>query len=318
MTLRDPRAVVICLSLLILTTVCAPPPFRSTLHRPLSRAELAELWIARDDAAELDLFHGPGGRELAPDPKAEYLFLEKDTTGFSDGYDVVGPRGLEWSLKLGPEAQTEVVASRLIWAAGFHQPPTYYLPEWRLVGGPEAGVKGPARFRPKVAWLDRVGEWSWHQNPFVGTQPFRGLIVLNLMLNNADLREPNNIVYELPVAREHARRWFVVRDVGGSLGATGYIYGTRNDIDGFERQGFLLNSDGDGESPLSFDYHGRHRELLTILRSADVRWAAERWAALTPEQWRAAFAAAQYDEATAQRYIRKLEEKIAQGLELGS
>ena len=33
----------------------------------------------------------------------------------------------EWSLKLGPEAQSEVVASRLLWAIGFHQPPTYWL-----------------------------------------------------------------------------------------------------------------------------------------------------------------------------------------------
>ena len=96
----------------------------------------------------------------------------------------------------------EVVASRLLWAAGYHQPPTYYLPQRRLVGGPEPGVKGPARFRPKVDWLDRVGVWPCHRNPFVATQPFRGVIALNLMLNNADLRTPNNIIYDLPIAGE--------------------------------------------------------------------------------------------------------------------
>jgi hypothetical protein len=214
---------------------------------------------------------------------------------------------------VGEEAQPEVVASRLLWAAGFHQPPTYYLPSWRLVGGPDPGVKGPARFRPKLAWLDKTGEWPWHRNPFVDTQPFRGLIVLNLMLNNADLRTPNNAIYELPVPRNGAQRWYVVRDLGASLGATGFIYGTRNDLNGFERQGFVTHA---SRERVEFDYHGRHRELLRILRAADVRWAAERWAALTPAQFRAAFAAGGYDPAITSRYVAKLQEKVAQGLAL--
>ena len=170
-----------------------------------------------------------------------------------------------WSgaSKSGSEAQTEVVASRLIWAAGYHQPPTYYLPRWRLEGGADAGVKGPARFRPKVSWLEKTGEWSWHRNAFVDTMPFRGLIVLNLMLNNADLRTANNIVDELPQEREGVRRWFVVRDLGASFGATGFIYGTRNDLEGFERHG--LHRAARAERRVEFEDHGRHREPLQRL-----------------------------------------------------
>ena len=291
---------------------CAPagcaPAIRSTTTQPLSDAEMAQLWRPVPPAT-LDLFHGAGGPDLAPDPAAEYILLEKETDGYSDGYDVVDARGLEWSVKVGEEAQPEVVASRLLWAAGYHQPPVYYLPEWRLIGGPEPGRKGPARFRPKVGWLDKTGDWAWHANPFVGTRPFRGLIVLNLMLNNADLRTPNNTIYELPIPRDGARRWYVVRDLGASLGATGFIYGTRTDIEGFERQGFVK---GSRDGSLDFDYHGRHRELLGILTAADVRWAAERLAALTTAQWQAAFAAGGYAPAIAQRYIEKLQEKIAQ------
>ncbi len=206
-----------------------------------------------------------------------------------------------------------MVASRLIWAAGYHQPPTYYLPQWRLEGGADAGVKGPARFRPKVSWLEKTGEWSWHRNAFVDAMPFRGLIVLNLMLNNADLRTANNIVYELPQEREGARRWFVVRDLGASFGATGFIYGTRNDLEGFERQGFIRRVT---ERSVEFDYHGRHRELLRLLTARDVRWAVERWAHLTGEQWEAAFRAAGYSPEQAERYIAKLRAKIAEGLAL--
>lgn len=63
-----------------------------------------------------------------------------------------------------------------------------------------------------------------------------------------------------------------------------------------------------------FDYYGRHRELLGILTPADVRWAAERWSVLTPEQWNAAFDAAGYAPPVAERYIRKLQQKVTQGL----
>ena len=309
---RAGLACVVSVVLAAIAAACAPA-IRSTHAGPLGEADAAQLWVHPADLGERDLFHGPGGSSLTPDAAADFAFLDKDTAGYSDGYDVAGPGGLEWSVKLGAEAQPEVVASRLLWAAGYHQPPTYYMPQWRLAGGPEPGLKGPARFRPKVAWLDRVGVWPWHRNPFVGTQPFRGLIVLNLMLNNADLRTPNNIIYDLPLAREGAARWYVVRDLGASLGATGFIYGTRNDIEGFERQGFVRRV---RNRRVEFDYRGRHRELLRILSPADVRWAAERWAPLTDEQWNAAFAAGGYPPPIAARYIRKLREKIAQGLAL--
>ena len=42
------------------------------------------------------------------------------------------PTACEWSAKIGPEAQTEVVVSRILWGLGYHQPPIYYLPSWTL------------------------------------------------------------------------------------------------------------------------------------------------------------------------------------------
>src|SRR5262245_27552361 len=105
-----------CAALLAAVMACAPSVRpTSTPSRP---PDLTQLWTAPADAAALDLFYGAGGEALAPDPTAEYRFLTKDTKGYSGGYDVVGPDGVEWSVKIGDEAQTEVVASRLIWAAG--------------------------------------------------------------------------------------------------------------------------------------------------------------------------------------------------------
>ena len=37
----------------------------------------------------------------------------------------------------------------------------------------------------------------WDKNEFDGTQPFKGLVVANLLLNNWDWKTSNNKVYEL-------------------------------------------------------------------------------------------------------------------------
>src|SRR5262249_39144888 len=157
------------------------------------------------------------------------------------------------------------------------------------------GRQPPARFRPKLPGVHKSGEWSWYDNPFVATQAFRGLLVLNLMVNNWDLKTSNNVVYKLASDREGARRWFVVKDVGASLGKTpGWLLdGRPNDLAAFEAQGFIVGADG---GKVRFDYRRPHTDLLERLTSADVRWTCARLARLTPEQWRAAFRAGGYDD----------------------
>ncbi len=83
--------------------------------------------------------------------------MKKDTSGRSPGYDVRDAAGVVWSVKLGPEAQSEVVSSRLLWAIGFHQPPTSYVSSWTLRGSPEAGPQSGGRFRPEVDEWKAVG-----------------------------------------------------------------------------------------------------------------------------------------------------------------
>jgi len=78
----------------------------STLVDGSPAAEMAELWA--EAGAARDLFWGVGGRDAAPDPKGEYRFVARDTTGKSPGYDVRDAQGRLWNVKLGPEAQSEV------------------------------------------------------------------------------------------------------------------------------------------------------------------------------------------------------------------
>ena len=278
---------------------------------PPSAEQLAQLWV-EPGGTPRDMFWGAGGEKLAPPRDARYTFEQKDELGFSVSYDVKSPDGVEWSAKIGPEAQTEVVLSRVLWGLGYHQPPLYYLPSWDLVT--EAGdvkKESEARFRPKLDSLERLDEyWAWEQNPFVGTRPFNGLLVVLLMFNSTDLKDDNNSIYDikkpLPGA-PRVKRWFVVRDLGAALGETGKLYPRRNWIEGFERQGFLKEVK-DGR--IKFDFTGRHQQLLEMIRPEDLRWAASRLERLSERQWHDAFRAANYSNEIRDRYLRKIRQKI--------
>jgi hypothetical protein len=84
----------------------------------LSPDQIAELWLDPGDMATLDLFNGPWGSVATPDPNETFAFIAQKTSGFSPGYDVKDSAGTEWGVKMGPEAQTEVVASRIVSAMG--------------------------------------------------------------------------------------------------------------------------------------------------------------------------------------------------------
>lgn len=288
-------------------------------ERPSSR-QMAELWV--EPGEWRDLVHGAGGRRYAPDPDARYKFKAKDELGFSVSYDVVDAHGREWSAKIGPEAQTEVVVSRILWGLGYHQPPVYYLPSWTLaLEGGETRRESEARFRPKLDHLDRLDEyWSWKDNPFIGTRPFNGLLVVLLMLNSTDLKDDNNSIYELkrpwPLGGAgDVRRWFVVRDLGAALGETGKLYPRRNWIDGFEKERFIERVE-DGE--ITFAFTGRHQALLDMITPADLRWAATRLQRLTDRQWRDAFRTAGYSDEITARYRRKIQQKIEEALKVAA
>jgi hypothetical protein len=307
--------------LLILTVVfglgvtgCATPPIKSTLPGAPTAAQLAQLWVPPEPGR--DLFHGVGGKGLAPDPAAKYTVIEIKRGGFSRGYTVVGPDDREWSAKFPPEAGTEVVASRIHWGIGYHQPPIYLLRDWTAHKATSPNPQLPARFRekkPKLRGLDAGDSWSYYQNPFVGTRQMNGLLVLQAMLGNSDLKEAQNVVYTLDAELEGAARWYVARDLGHTFGRTGVIDAPRGDIEVFEQTPFIRGLEN---GRVRFDYRGRHKALFENIALADVRWLCERLDALTEEQWADAFRAGGIDSQAAGRFIRRMKQKIAEGLAL--
>jgi hypothetical protein len=276
---------------------------------------MAELWI-EPGASPRNLYDGPHGVDVKDRPVTDgrYDVISKDITGFSTTYKVRDAAKREWNVKIGPEAQTEVVAARIVWAVGYHEVPSYFVERWIAVQAAKGAQLGGARFRPHDMGVKSRGTWSWRNNPFVGTTPYNGLLALMMVLNSSDLKDENNTLYDVEGRpREGAARWYVVKDLGASLGETGRMDPRRGYIDGFEKEPFIS---GVKAGKILFGFRGRHQELLDEVGVEDVKWICERLQKLTDRQLHDAFRAGNYSDEIAARYVARIRQKIKEGLAL--
>ena len=261
-----------------------------------------------------DLFYGVGGRELAPRTDVEYRFLEKDTSGFSDNFEIEDPSGRRYDAKFGEEARAEVIASRVLWAMGFHQPPVYYVREWRIGDGPEQGVQPPARFRYENPKWKKGDEWAWQANPFVGTRELNGLVVAMIVINNWDVKTSNNRIYEVKGGKPE--RVYVVKDLGRSFGNSVDIFlGGQDDPKAFAEEGFIRQVKGEqvefNYKPILLNWGGTRG--ITV---DDVLWSCKRLARLSDRQWRDAFRAGGLSDEEVTAFVGQMKRKVAEGLAL--
>jgi hypothetical protein len=295
---------------------------RPTAPDAQPRVPLTQLWNEPHDLERRDLRWGSAPADQAPSTTVEYEVRKRDSSGYSSGYDVVGPDGREWDIKVGNEAQTEVVLSRILSALGYHQPAAYYVTGWKLAGSWDDEGE-PARFRLESDHVNE-GEWAWRENPFDETRALRGLIAINLLLSNWDFKTSNNRIYVTQGPDGPVRR-YVVQDLGASLGkprlarSTRLLallpgkVGTRNDIDDFEDTRLIRNIRG---AEVTLDYRGAAGEILETMSVADVVWACTLLNRLQDAQLDAAFEAAGYEPAIRARYITKIRAKLQEGLAL--
>lgn len=306
--------------LVVVVALLAVEACARALRQPVQQPSpniVGQLWREPSDLESRDLFHGAGGAGLVP-AAVTYAFVAHKTSGKNPGYDVRDSEGRLWSVKLGEEAQSEVTASRVLWAVGFHQPPTYYVERWQLSGG-DSTAQPAGRFRIDPPGHEVVGEWSWYDNPFIGSRPFAALIVVNLLLNNWDLKTSNNKVYAVTNDDGIVERRYVVRDLGASLGKARqprflswfpfmrHKQGSKNELEAFEAQGFVRAVEGNA---IDFDYRGLDEALPDSVTVADLRWTAELLSRLSEQQWLDAFRAGGYTPDQSTRYVRKIQEKL--------
>jgi hypothetical protein len=289
------------------SAACAPQIKRI----PAPEGASVEFW--REPVGRDDLFFGVGGREAAPDPDASYTLLKRDESGFSTTMDLRDDKGHKWSAKIGPEATTEVVASRIVWAMGYPQPPSYHVFKLPVRKGGRVTDEGPARMRPNLEGLDNRGIWKWAENPFVGSQEYRGLLVLMMVLNSTDLKDDNNAMYLARRPGTRATLWYTLKDLGATFGETGRFSPKRGDINAFEKQDFIKAQAGPF---VEFVFKGRHGHLLKNIRVADVHWTCTRLQRISDAKLRDAFRAGGFSPETSARFVAKIREKVREGLAL--
>jgi hypothetical protein len=298
-------------------------PFCVPVHDPVVTPglEIGGLWNAPRNLAARDLYYGTWGEENAPAAFATYTLVEHKHSGSNPGMTVVDERGRLWSVKQAPlageppEGPIEVVLSRVLDAVGYHQPPVYYMPSFIYRDDWGTHVEGGGRFRLKLPELKDRGDWSWQANPFIGTQPYQGLLVILALFNSSDLKNGNNTLYEYCVG-DLSEPWYVVRDLGMALGQTGRWAPRRGDAGLYAAAPFIAGVDG---PYVVFDYHGWHQELLRRrVTTIDVRWAAQLLSSLSDRQWRDAFLAGGFTPAEAEPFLAAIQLRIEQAERIGA
>jgi hypothetical protein len=289
------------------------------------------LWEDRGDIASLDLFYGAGRKDHAPSAAGTFKFIREDLGATSPKFHVEDEAGTRWIVKVGEEARPETAAARLVWAMGYFVDEQYFVRRIRVAGLPQLERSHPSVF-PDGTVMDvrlerqdgseKVSNWEWDRNPFVGTREFNGLRVLMALINNWDLTTSNNKVYE-----HKSERRYVISDLGASLGRTGRMSvrskGVAKDFIGepfIEKAGPDLVSFRMATRPSlvkAFNplYYNMRTDVAKVAHGiprADARWMGERFAKLTPRQVRDAFRAAGYTTQEVEAYASALEARVAE------
>src|SRR5437773_2571312 len=315
--------------------------FSTTRHlkrkRQHARGNGAVLWRDPGNIRKRDLYYGPGSKELAPKPP--FRFVKEVKEGGMPKFDVEDARGVKWRVKLGPEAQAETVATRLVWAVGYNAEESYYFDRAHIDGLPKLSrgqkyvegqsVRG-ARFEPRRDNVERGKRWGWSKNPFKGTRELNGLKTMMVLLNNWDVFKKNNgILHVKDPASNKTEARYTVTDLGATLGsAAGFgCHRSKNNVQDFERSR-LVSKVKDGNVKFDYNlkpkkfgllsfafppYYLRQRKATNQMNKVPIdhaAWIGSQLAQLSDDQLRDSFRAAGYDRATSEAYVRALRHRI--------
>lgn len=296
---------------------------------------LTELWRQPSDIRSEDLYYGPGGK--AHVPHGPFTFIREDLDGSNPKYDVRDARGVKYKIKLGVEARPETVATRLIWAIGYHADEDYFLPEVQVKNVPKhlhrgRNLIGPGGVLHNVRLKRTEDEkkrdiWRWRDNAFAGTRELNGLRVLMAVINNWDLKDVNNAIRDIRRRDGEKERIYEVSDVGASFGGDGIgLTQTRSkgNLKTYRHSKFFRKI---GPELVDFDVPARPT-LLEIVKPQDffsrmklrrigrhiprkdARWIGQMLGQLSNRQLRDAFLSAGYSHQEIDGFTLILEERI--------
>ena len=250
------------------------------------------MWQRPSDISSRDLFLGPGGASMRPDLR-RITFIKEEKGGYSKKYRVRDGSGREWVAKIGKEAQSETSAIRLLWALGYLTEVNYLVPRVTIPG---KGTFTNVRFEARPETWDRVGEWKWKKNPFVGSPEYQGLKIMMAMINNWDLKDSNNVIVQVGDNSDAELR-YIISDLGATFGHASTtplfwrLTRSRNNPSKYANTEFLEKVKGER---VVLHFGGKNRGLMKDISVRDAQWLSSWLSQLSDQQLRDAFRAANY------------------------
>jgi len=302
----------------------------------ITRTPITFLWREPKDMASENLFYGRGGERHAP--HGPFTFESEDLEGTNPKFNVRDPGGVKWKIKLGAETRPETVASRFVWAVGYHANEDYFMPAVQVMGLPEHVHRGQdmietggvmRNVRLKRPEGKKVGIWSWGDNPFVGTRELAGLRVMMAVINNWDLKDENNAIRDYEKGDESGdTREYEVSDLGGSFGATRRELShtkSKGNLESYARSTFIAKVEPDyvdftlpGRPSLPVIFNPREyaermgmRWIGDAIPRPNARWIGDLLGQLSTDQIRDAFRAAGYEGEELNGFTVEFQKRIA-------
>ena len=287
------------------------------------------LWQPPRTTAIRDWIWGAGGEARAPQGPFEYL--EESLKGTNPKVRVLDSRGAHWTVKFGGEIHSEVFATRLLFVMGYEVQPNYFVRSGVITGAHSLkrakafigkhGELAYARFKlDESRRADHVEglEWSWLDNPFVGTRELNGLKILMMLMSNWDAKDSrdgkgsNTAVYAKP-GPGGDQLAYSFDDWGATLGKWGGFF----ERDKWDPLGFWEQTKTfvrlTPNHTIEWGYRGKHGKDITLgIGVEDVRWLLTYLSPVTDEELRAGLRASGASDSTIEIYTRCLRERIAQ------
>ena len=247
------------------------------------------------DIASRDLYWGPGGEQMKPD-LSSIAFIEEEKKGASKKYRIKDGAGKVWVAKIGREAQPETAAVRLLWALGYKTEVNYLAPKLTIPG---KGTFENVRLEARPEEVDRLDEWKWKDNPFIGTNEFQGLKMMMVFFNNWDIVDVQNKILQADGASGEKQLQYIISDLGATFGKLGnnnlfivYRLGRKTGNPSKYLDSEFIDGVKDGRIDLA--YKGKNRDLFTDISVENARWLAALLSQLSDKQIEDAFRAANY------------------------
>jgi hypothetical protein len=167
---------------------------------------------------------------------------------------------------------------------------------------------------------DSKTNWSWYENPFVGTRELNGLKVMMALINNWDLKAGNNAIYQ--IGRE---RQYRVTDLGATFGDCNCWTRSKADLAAYRKAKFLRKvsaEDVDLRLPsapwlfaFAFPFYIQRTRVSSIaedLPIQNVEWIGRLLAQLTTRQISDAFRAGGFQPSAVEGSTQEVQKRISE------